>query len=175
MVKDYIDYAELIDKAMQNVVKMAIEDVAQYGLPSDHHFFITFKTRADGVMISEELLKKYPEEMTIVIQHQYFDLEVTDVGFSIVLSFNHVKHNLTIPFSSLVSFVDPSVKFGLQFALSDKGLMEELEFEEIDDSQNKQKPIKKTLKKDKVTSNEPKVNKPNNSNVVTLDSFRNKK
>ncbi|HCR86521.1 MAG TPA: hypothetical protein DIV86_07590 [Alphaproteobacteria bacterium] len=164
MVKDYIDYADLIDRAMQYVVRMALEDVAKHGLPRDHHFFITFKTRGEGVMVSEEILKKYPEEMTIVLQHQYYDLEVTKDWFSVVLSFDNVKHNLTIPYSSLVSFVDPSVKFGLQF--SQATVVEE------------KKPTKQ-LVKDKVEKqkNNKSVDKTEKSktNVVTMDAFRNKK
>lgn len=163
MVKDFIDYADLIDRAMQYVVRMALEDVSKYGLPRDHHFFITFKTRAPGVMVSDEILKKYPEEMTIVLQHQFYDLEVTKDWFSVVLSFDNIKHNLTIPYSSLVSFVDPSVKFGLQF--SQAAVSEE------------KKPAKQ-LAKDKVEKKKEgksaeKAPK-SKSNVVTMDSFRNK-
>jgi len=166
MVKNYIDYAELIDRAMQYVVKMALEDVSKYGLPGEHHFFITFKTRAEGVMISEELLKKYPEEMTIVLQHQYHDLEVNEDSFSVVLSFDHIKHNLTVPYATLVSFVDPSVKFGLQFSL--QGI------EKDDEKPNETAKKPKKLTKDKVEKLAEKENKGKN-NVVALDSFRGKK
>ncbi len=149
-----IDYAQYIDEAMHYVVRKVLQNAAKNGLPGDHHFFITFRTGAPGVMISDELRKKYPEEMTIVVQHQYFDLEVEEKAFSIVLSFDHVKHNLTIPFDSLTSFVDPSVRFGLQFNLNildDEG--------EISAAQ--QEPLK---------DGDGKII----SNVVTLDSFRKK-
>lgn len=151
-----IDYAELIDEAMHYVVRKVLVDISENGLPGDHHFFITFRTQAEGVMISDELRKKYPEEMTIVIQHQYYDLEIDDEAFSIVLSFDHVKQNLTIPFDSLISFVDPSVRFGLQFNV----MLEEGE-EEEGKVKAKAEPLKDA---------EGKVI----SNVVTLDSFRKK-
>lgn len=151
-----IDYAALIDEAMHYVVRKVLQDVAKNGLPGDHHFFITFRTQAEGVMIADELRKKYPEEMTIVIQHQYYDLEVNEKNFSIVLSFDHVKHNLTVPFDSLISFVDPSVRFGLQFNVI---------FSDDEDEPSKNVEAPKPLK-----DADGKVI----SNVVTLDSFRKK-
>jgi hypothetical protein len=151
-----IDYAKLIDEAMHFVVKKVLSGVIKNGLPSDHHFFITFKTNAPGVMISDELKKKYPEEMTIVIQHQFYDLEVEENRFSIVLSFDHVKQNLTIPFDSLTSFVDPSVRFGLQF----NAAYVENEADELENEA-----ISKNYKEDAGKGG---------SNVVTLDSFRKK-
>lgn len=160
MSDDYIlDYARLIDDAMHYVVKKVLVEINENGLPGEHHFFITFRTDAEGVMISDELRNKYPDEMTIVIQHQFYDLEVTDDYFSIVLSFDHVKQNLTIPFSALVSFVDPSVKFGLQFNSSyiDEG--EEDIFDDLTEKDYK-------LEDDEL---------PKASNVVTLDAFRNGK
>ncbi len=149
-----IDYAELIDEAMHYVVRKVLTEVAEKGLPADHHFFITFRTQAEGVMISDELRKKYPEEMTIVVQHQYYDLEVDQERFSIVLSFDHVKHNLTVPFDSLVSFVDPSVRFGLQFNV--------LSGDDSEEANEPPAPPKQLKDADgKVISN-----------VVTLDKFR---
>lgn len=155
MDDEFIDYGELIDEAMHLVVRRALERVARAGLPGDHHFFITFATRHPGVMIGEELRKRYPEEMTIVIQHQYWDLEIEEDRFSLVLSFDNVKQNLTIPFDALVSFADPSVKFGLQFNMlpisaNEDGLLPA------------QRPggIKATMS--------------DGSNVVSLDSFRKK-
>jgi hypothetical protein len=148
-----IDYAKLIDDAMHYAVRKVLQGVAENGLPGDHHFFITFRTSAPGVMISDVLRKKYPEEMTIVIQHQFFDLEVDEKQFSIVLSFDHVKHNLTIPFDSLTSFVDPSVRFGLQFNFNI--------FENDGENEDKKEVLKDA--DGKILSN-----------VVTLDSFRKK-
>jgi hypothetical protein len=92
-----------------------LADVARNGLPGDHHFFIGFSTTAPGVRISNRLRESYPEEMTVVLQHQFWDLEVTDTGFSVSLSFNGVPERLVVPFSSIKGFLDPSVQFGLQF------------------------------------------------------------
>ncbi len=153
-----IDYAGLIDEAMHYVVRKVLQGIATQGLPGEHHFFITFRTGAPGVMMSDELRKKYPDEMTIVIQHQYYDLEVTDETFSIVLSFDHVKHNLTVPFAALTSFVDPSVRFGLQFNIS---LLDEDDFDDEPESAEPTKPIRDA--DGKIISN-----------VVALDSFRKK-
>jgi len=156
-----IDYAKLIDSAMHYVVKKVLDEVNANGLPGEHHFFITFKTEAPGVMIDDVLKEKYPDEMTIVLQHQYQDLEITDEYFSVVLSFDHVKHNLTVPFNSLISFVDPSVKFGLQFnsAYSEDDLSEG-ELEEL----LREEGLKGDLPQD--------VDGPKAANVVTLDAFR---
>ncbi|MDX1948985.1 MAG: ClpXP protease specificity-enhancing factor SspB [Rickettsiales bacterium] len=162
-----IDYAKLIDKAMHDVVKSVLRQITKDGLPGQHHFFITFKTDAQGVMMSDELRKRYPKEMTIVLQHQFYDLEVEDQYFSIVLSFDHVKQNITIPFSALVSFVDPSVKFGLQFntiMLEDADSNAEL----ISEGNKKPASKKNSSKQSK------KIDGNSGSNVVTLDSFRKK-
>lgn len=111
-----IDYPALIDNAMRSVVRTAIEQVAATGaLPGDHHFFVSFLTNYPGVEISPVLHKRYPEEMTIVIQHQFWDLHVTEDLFTITLSFNNVPEKLVIPFAALSAFADPSIKFGLQF------------------------------------------------------------
>ncbi len=155
--KSEIDYAKLIDEAMHYVVRRVLQETVINGLPGDHHFFISFRTNAEGVMISDALKNKYPEEMTIVIQHQFYDLEVEDDYFSIVLSFDHVKQNLTIPFAALTSFVDPSVRFGLQFNLN---YLNKEETEKV-----KTEPASKELK-----DADGKII----SNVITLDSFRKK-
>ncbi len=161
MADDFLDYGKLIDDAMHQVVRKSLILVQQHGLPHDHHFFITFRTGFPGVMISDELKERYPEEMTIVMQHQFWDLEVEEDRFSIVLSFDNVKQNLTVPFDSLVSFADPSVKFGLQFH---HDLMEPSLLEADMQDTAKQQPLQQDLDED----GKPK------DNVVTLDSFRKK-
>lgn len=113
--EDIIDYPAMIDGAMRGVVRTALEQAASEGLPGEHHFFISFQTRYPGVNISPMLRERYPEEMTIVVQHQFWDLDVTDEGFSISLSFNNVPETLVIPFDAMTAFADPSIKFGLQF------------------------------------------------------------
>jgi hypothetical protein len=159
MTEDYLDYGKLIDDAMHHVVRSALHIVDKTGLTHDHHFFITFNTRHPGVMIADELLEKYPEEMTIVMQHQYWDLTIEEERFSIVLSFDNIKQNLTVPFASLVSFADPSVKFGLQFA------------DEFIDRDDETLELPHPKGEDK---GETKDDGMKGANVVTLDSFRKK-
>jgi hypothetical protein len=112
---DTIDYPALIDTAMRHVVRDALRQVDQFGLPGDHHFFISFQTNFPGVSISPQLKSRYPEEITIVVQHQFWDLKITDEKFQIMLSFNNIPEKLVVPFDALTAFADPSIKFGLQF------------------------------------------------------------
>lgn len=115
MAQDLIRYDLLAQDALRGVVRTVLADVARNGLPGDHHFFIGFSTTAPGVRISNRLRESYPEEMTIVLQHQFWDLEVTDTGFSVGLSFNGIPERLVVPFAAIKGFLDPSVQFGLQF------------------------------------------------------------
>jgi uncharacterized protein len=117
MAVDLIRYDLLAQDALRGVVKKVLVDVASRGLPGDHHFFISFHTRADGVKISARLREKYPEELTIVLQHQFWDLIVGDDQFEVGVSFNGVPERLTVPFAAIKGFFDPSVQFGLQFEL----------------------------------------------------------
>lgn len=121
MTDHTIDYAAFIDAAMRNVVRVSLRQVEQTGLPGEHHFFISFRTDYPGVSLSEALRARYPEEMTIVVQHQFQGLKVEDERFSIVLSFNNIPEKLVIPFAALTAFADPSVKFGLQFHVEEAG------------------------------------------------------
>ncbi|WP_442639588.1 SspB family protein [Roseicyclus sp.] len=112
---DTIAYGRLMHHAMRGLIQTVLSDVAAHGLPGDHHFFITFDTRHDGVELASWLQDRYPEEMTIVIQHWYDALEVDDEGFSITLNFGDSPERLHIPFDAILTFVDPSVEFGLRF------------------------------------------------------------
>ena len=115
-MKDHIRYDILAQDALRGVIRKVLSEVAATGsLPGDHHFFITFLTNAPGVRISAHLKEKYAEQMTIVIQHQFWELEVGDTSFSVSLSFNGVPERLTVPFAAIKGFLDPSVQFGLQF------------------------------------------------------------
>lgn len=118
MSVDLIRYDLLAQDALRGVVKQVLADVAARGLPGDHHFYVTFDTRADGVKISDRLHEKFPEELTIVLQHQFWDLIVHDDRFDVGLSFNGVPERLTVPFAAIKGFFDPSVQFGLQFELA---------------------------------------------------------
>lgn len=115
MNEDLIGYGTLIDDALRSVVRKVLRVTEKEGLRGEHHFYISFKTRFPGVQISDELLAKYPDEMTIVLQHQFWDLKVEEHSFSVALSFNKVRQKLVIPYQALTAFADPSIKFGLQF------------------------------------------------------------
>ena len=115
MATDHIRYDVLARDALRGVLRRVLSDAAEHGLPGEHHFFITFLSRADGVKLSPRLLAQYPEEMTIILQHQFWDLVVTEDRFEVGLSFGGVPERLVVPFASIKSFFDPSVQFGLQF------------------------------------------------------------
>lgn len=112
---DSIAYGRLMHRAMRGLIQTVLEGVADRGLPGDHHFFITFDTRQADVEIADWLRDRYPEEMTIVIQNWFDDLRVDDDGFWITLNFGDSPEPLRIPFDSILTFVDPSVEFGLRF------------------------------------------------------------
>ena len=115
MPQDLIRYDILAQDALRGVIRKVISEVTRTGLPGNHHFFITFVTGAPGVRISSRLREKYPEQMTIVLQHQYWDLEVSDSGFEVTLSFSDISEKLVIPFAAIRGFYDPSVNFELEF------------------------------------------------------------
>src|SRR5438045_6910670 len=105
--------------ALRGVLRRVLADAAEHGLPGEHHFFITFLSTAEGVKLSPRLLAQYPEEMTIILQHQFWDLVVTEDRFEVGLSFGGIPERLVVPFAAIKSFLDPSVQFGLQFEPSD--------------------------------------------------------
>jgi hypothetical protein len=115
MATDHIRYDVLARDALRGVLRRVLTDAAAHGLPGEHHFFITFLSRAEGVKLSPRLLAQYPEEMTIILQHQFWDLEVSEDRFEVGLSFGGIPERLIVPFSAIKSFFDPSVQFGLQF------------------------------------------------------------
>ena len=117
--KAAIDYELLVEDALRTVVRGSLALVEHEGLPGDSHFYISFQTTADGVQMSETLKAANPQEMTIVLQHQFWDLHVSESHFSVTLSFSGVHHNLSVPFSAVTHFNDPSVGFGLQFSAPD--------------------------------------------------------
>lgn len=110
-----IDYQEIVRDALRDVVYRVLAQVADEGLPGGHHFFITFDTCHPGVEMSPALFDRYPESMSVVLQHQFWDLEVDDTSFAVTLSFGGRRESLRVPFDALLSFVDPEAQFGLQF------------------------------------------------------------
>jgi hypothetical protein len=119
MATDHIRYDVLARDALRGVLRRVLADAAEHGLPGEHHFFITFISTAEGVKLSPRLLAQYPEEMTVILQHQFWDLVVTEDRFEVGLSFGGIPERLVVPFNSIKSFFDPSVQFGLQFEPAD--------------------------------------------------------
>lgn len=115
MADDLIRYDVLVQDALRGVVRKVLREVADSNLPGEHHFYIAFDTTAPGVRMSSRLRQQHPEEMTVVLQHQFWDLSVTEHAFEVGLSFGGVPERLLIPFAAIKGFFDPSVQFGLQF------------------------------------------------------------
>ena len=151
MKTDKIDYGNLMHDAMRHLIQIVLQDVAESGLPGEHHFYITFDTTHPDVDIAEWLRDRYPSDMTIVIQHWFDNLIVTDEGFSISLNFGDQPETLKIPFDSIQTFVDPSVEFGLRFEMQDQ-----------DDEDEVEAPMDTNIEDDNSIE----------ADVVSLDSFR---
>ena len=162
MSEDVLDYSRLVDQAMQSVMRHALEVAAKEGLPGQHHFYLTLDTTHPEVEMSDSLRAEYPEEITIVLENQFWDLEIKKDHFSVTLNFGKTPHDLSVPFDAVTAFADPSVKFGLQFASK----LEEKRTETPEASSSNQLPDDRPSGKEE---------KPQNSaEVVVLDSFRNK-
>lgn len=167
MAQDHIRYDILAQDALRGVIRKVLTEVGATGrLPGDHHFFITFLTGAPGVRISQHLKSKYPEQMTIVIQHQFWDLKITESLFEIGLSFSDVPEKLVIPFNAIRGFYDPSVNFELEF---DVPLADE---EEIETSEITAYPVPAEGAEEPAVQKEGEEKKP--GSVVSLDAFRKK-
>jgi uncharacterized protein len=139
---DHIRYDLLTQQALRAVVRRVLTDVAKTGtLPGEHHFYVTFATQAPGVRISPRLREQYPEEMTIVLQHQFWDLAVSDTHFEVALSFNGISEKLYVPLDAIKGFFDPSVQFGLQFETVTEGGKEAV----AEDTAKPAKPKRKTV------------------------------
>lgn len=159
---DYIGYDALTQAAMRGVVREAIRQAAVNGAPpGDHHFYISFRTRAPGVKIADQLVERFPDEMTIVIQHQFWDLEVHDGHFEIVLKFSGVPQHLSIPFAAMTRFVDPAVNFGVNFEEARSGADQDIVSPDIETKDEPGAPAEKT-------------GSGGSDTVVSLDAFRRK-
>lgn len=146
-----IDYGNLMHRAMRGLIQSVLTDVADHGLPGAHHFFITFDTTHPDVQMADWLKERYPTEMTVVIQHWFENLNVTDEGFSITLNFGNNPEPMVIPFDALRTFVDPSVEFGLRFETQEQDDEDE---EDEDDIEVEEEPERQAAE------------------VVSLDQFR---
>src|SRR5262249_24313403 len=145
---DQIRYDLLTQQAFRGVVRNVLTDTAKKGLPGDHHFYISFDTRADGVRLSDRLRPQYPEEMTIILQHQFWDIKVGEDDFEVGLSFGGIPERLTVPFEAINGFFDPSVQFGLQFE-------EVTEGDERPAPANAQEPTAANVKKKRSSTSPP--------------------
>lgn len=116
MTDDHFRYDQMVENALRTVVREALSTAAEHGLTGDHHFYLTFRTDWPGVEVSPALRQRYPREMTIVLQHRFWDLTIEEDRFSVVLTFNEVPETLIVPYAAIAAFADPSVRFGLQFA-----------------------------------------------------------
>jgi uncharacterized protein len=134
--EDLIRYDVMVQEALLGVVRKVLQDAGRFGLPGEHHFYITFRSQAPGVRISARLKEKYPEEMTIVLQHQFWDLIVGDTTFEVGLSFGGVPERLLVPYDALTGFYDPSVQFGLKFTPDEAQADNDAEADVKDSGQN---------------------------------------
>ena len=164
MPEGEIEYEKMVEQALRGVVRQTLQGVAGDGLPGEHHFYITFRTDHPDVSLPKSLRERYPNEMTIVMQHQFWNLEVEDEKFEVTLSFSNVPHRLVVPYASVVAFADPSVRFGLQFEVPE-GLPPI--HHEPEDSESGD-PSEKTRQEKSGEDGKGKTN------VVTLDTFRKK-
>jgi len=176
---DQIRYDLLTQKALRGVVRAVLSDAAKKGLPGDHHFYIGFDTHAPGVRLSERLRTQYPEQMTIILQHQYWDLTVSENGFEVGLSFGGIPEKLTVPFDAINSFFDPSVQFGLQFEEVTEGQDNSAAANVQDKGENKRAvptPRAPASSTPVAAEPEPKPTQPagGGGEVVRLDRFRKK-
>ena len=148
-----IDYGNLMHRAMRGLIHQVLSDVRDHGLPGAHHFFITFDTTHPDARLADWLKQRYPSEMTVVMQHWYDDLEVTEQGFGVTLNFGDAPERLYVPYDAIQTFVDPSVEFGLRFETHEEDLDDDL-LEGLDEDEDAAEPAKPA------------------ADVVSLDSFR---
>jgi len=153
-MSDTIDYGKLMHRAMRSLIQQVLEDVEANGLPGAHHFFITFDTTHPEAQLADWLRQRYPSEMTVVMQHWYEGLDVTDEGFSITLNFGDQPEPLYIPYDAIQTFVDPSVEFGLRFETAEDE--DEDEDEDLTSSEDDPAPAQPQ----------------HDAEVVSLDKFR---
>ena len=172
MPREQLRYDRMVEAALRGVVRDALRQVADRGLPGNHHFYLTFRTAFPGIDIPEYLSSQYPNEMTIVLQYQYYGLEVLDDHFEVTLSFNNQHERLVIPYAAITTFADPSVNFALQFqpmAPAESAEVASIPARDTPERNEEVKPIGKLAKVEADTAEEPK-----RGEVVALDAFRKK-
>lgn len=170
MGTDYMHYDVMVLQALRGVVRQALQQAAETGLPGDHHLYITFRTGDDIVELPDRIREQHPQELTIVLQHQYWNLTVDEIAFEVDLSFNNIQEHLRIPFDSIINFVDPSVNFVLPFEL-ERAPVERVESLEKTKNEEMQE-ARSTENPDDNTS----IGKPTRESgeVVSFEAFRKK-
>jgi uncharacterized protein len=168
MAQDRLRYDRMIDDALRGVVRKALADVAERGLPGGHHFLITFKTHAPGVEIPDYLRERYPDTISIMLQFEFWDLEVDEKRFAVTLSFSDVQERLVVPLPAITGFVDPFAKFRLEFQAQDQG-------EAAVADRRERRTAAKPAEASKAAAKESDGNEAaKGAEVVTLDAFRKK-
>ena len=166
---DTLDYQTMTHNAMMSIVRDALQSVAKDGLPGEHHFYITFAPQHPGVDMPDDLRARQGDEMTIVLQHQFENLSVSDLGFQVSLAFDGVLHTIRIPFATVLAFFDPSVEFGLRFPANQEQMLDEAPSAPSsapeDTSENTS---------DNIDPVAPEAEEPRTGEVVNLDTFRDK-
>lgn len=172
MSEDYLNYEGLVEEALRGVIRKALAQAAAQGLHDDHYFHITFRTDHPGVDIPAQLLLQYPDEMPIILQNAFWDLEVGELGFSVSLSFSRVQHRLTVPFDAITIFHDPHPvdPFRLQFRVAEKEAGDDVQAETVADTDPSEPAAAQTEAGDSDRGGEA----DKGAKVVTLDAFRNK-
>lgn len=169
MSGDPLNYQAMTEEALRGVVRQTLTLVKQRGLFGQHHFYLTFRTAFPGVQIADHLRQRHPQEMTIVLQHQYWGLEVSDGGFTVTLSFNGQQERLVVPFAAISAFVDPSVQFGLQFSVA---MPEPAAVSTIPALPSRQTPSSVNAPPSAEPATGAAVGAEDSSRVVALDAFR---
>lgn len=158
-----IDYGNLMHRAMRSLIQDVLTDVAANGLPGAHHFFITFDTTHEDVELAAWLRDRYPTEMTVVMQHWFEDLEVSDDGFAVTLNFGDSPERMFIPYDAIQTFVDPSVEFGLRF---------ETQGHDLDDEEDDEDDLAEEAPLAEDAEEAPAAEGKKDADVVSLDAFR---
>lgn len=171
---DSIRYDVWLEEALRGVVKRALEHTRDHGLPGEHHYYITFETGAPGVIMPDHLRALHPDEMTVVLQHQYEYLDVTGEGFSVTLRFSGRPARLDIPFSALTAFADPSVHFGLQLKMAPEGGEDDLDDLDDDDMIDDLDDILANDGDDAIEAGQAAAGPSGSAEVIALDAFRKK-
>tara|TARA_Y100001934_G_scaffold225791_1_gene270704 strand:+ start:161 stop:670 length:510 start_codon:yes stop_codon:yes gene_type:complete len=169
MSKNLLNYETMVERALKSVVVEALTQVAENGLPGSHHLYVTFATDFPGVELPDHLHEKFPEEMTIVLQHQFWDLTVEEDRFLVTLSFNDIQERLAIPFPAIKAFADPSVNFGLQLKFEGEG-----EIDVTAPAVLEEPDAKPEAEPEPEIESTPAETAEDGDNVVTLDAFRKK-